>query len=142
MTRKSYTNAEKKEILIRAMAIGVGKAAKEYDMSYQTLLNWWKKKEEFLGDQSVSGSDTDEKIQYVQAEIDNLNEAIKAKKAELKELLKQKTKEAREEAKRKEKEAKAEAKRKVEEEKKQLLNALMDSGKSIDEIMAFLNAGE
>ena len=142
MTRKSYTNAEKKEILIRAMAIGVGKAAKEYDMSYQTLLNWWKKKEEFLGDQSVSGSDTDEKIQYVQAEIDNLNEAIKAKKAELKELLKQKAKEAREEAKRKEKEAKAEAKRKVEEEKKQLLNALMDSGKSIDEIMAFLNAGE
>lgn len=142
MTRKSYTNAEKKEILIRAMAIGVGKAAKEYDMSYQTLLNWWKKKEEFLGDQSVSGSDTDEKIQYVQAEIDDLNEAIKAKKAELKELLKQKTKEAREEAKRKEKEAKAEANRKVEEEKKQLLNALMDSGKSIDEIMAFLNAGE
>ena len=142
MTRKSYTNAEKKEILIRAMAIGVGKAAKEYDMSYQTLLNWWKKKEEFLGDQSVSGSDTDEKIQYVQAEIDDLNEAIKAKKAELKELLKQKAKEAREEAKRKEKEAKAEAKRKVEEEKKQLLNALMDSGKSIDEIMAFLNAGE
>ena len=100
MTRKSYTNAEKKEILIRAMAIGVGKAAKEYDMSYQTLLNWWKKKEEFLGDQSVSGSDTDEKIQYVEAE------------------------------------------RKVEEEKKQLLNALMESGKSIDEIMAFLNAGE
>ena len=142
MTRKSYTNAEKKEILIRAMAIGVGKAAKEYDMSYQTLLNWWKKKEEFLGDQSVSGSDTDEKIQYVQAEIDNLNEAIKAKKAELKELLKQKTKEAREEAKRKEKEAKAEAERKVEEEKKHLLNALMESGKSIDEIMAFLNAGE
>ena len=142
MTRKSYTNAEKKEILIRAMAIGVGKAAKEYDMSYQTLLNWWKKKEEFLGDQSVSGSDTDEKIQYVQAEIDDLNEAIKAKKAELKELLKQKAKEAREEAKRKEKEAKAEAERKVEEEKKQLLNALMDSGKSIDEIMAFLNAGE
>ena len=142
MTRKSYTNAEKKEILIRAMAIGVGKAAKEYDMSYQTLLNWWKKKEEFLGDQSVSGSDTDEKIQYVQAEIDNLNEAIKAKKAELKELLKQKAKEAREEAKRKEKEAKAEAERKVEEEKKQLLNALMESGKSIDEIMAFLNAGE
>ena len=85
MTRKSYTNAEKKEILIRAMAIGVGKAAKEYDMSYQTLLNWWKKKEEFLGDQSVSGSDTDEKIQYVQAEIDDLNEAVKAKKAELKE---------------------------------------------------------
>ena len=142
MTRKSYTNAEKKEILIRAMAIGVGKAAKEYDMSYQTLLNWWKKKEEFLGDQSVSGSDTDEKIQYVQAEIDDLNEAVKAKKAELKELLKQKAKEAREEAKRKEKEAKAEAKRKVEEEKKQLLNALMESGKSIDEIMAFLNAGE
>ena len=142
MTRKSYTNAEKKEILIRAMAIGVGKAAKEYDMSYQTLLNWWKKKEEFLGDQSVSGSDTDEKIQYVQAEIDDLNEAIKAKKAELKELLKQKAKEAREEAKRKEKEAKAEAERKVEEEKKQLLNALMESGKSIDEIMAFLNAGE
>ena len=142
MTRKSYTNAEKKEILIRAMAIGVGKAAKEYDMSYQTLLNWWKKKEEFLGDQSVSGSDTDEKIQYVQAEIDELNEAIKAKKAELKELLKQKAKEAREEAKRKEKEAKAEAERKVEEEKKQLLNALMESGKSIDEIMAFLNAGE
>lgn len=142
MTRKSYTNAEKKEILIRAMAIGVGKAAKEYDMSYQTLLNWWKKKEEFLGDQSVSGSDTDEKIQYVQAEIDDLNEAVKAKKAELKELLKQKAKEAREEAKRKEKEAKAEAERKVEEEKKQLLNALMESGKSIDEIMAFLNAGE
>ena len=142
MTRKSYTNEKKKEILIRAMAIGVGKAAKEYDMSYQTLLNWWKKKEEFLGDQSVSGSDTDEKIQYVQAEIDDLNEAVKAKKAELKELLKQKAKEAREEAKRKEKEAKAEAKRKVEEEKKQLLNALMDSGKSIDEIMAFLNAGE
>ena len=142
MTRKSYTNAEKKEILIRAMAIGVGKAAKEYDMSYQTLLNWWKKKEEFLGDQSVFGSDTDEKIQYVQAEIDELNEAIKAKKAELKELLKQKAKEAREEAKRKEKEAKAEAERKVEEEKKQLLNALMESGKSIDEIMAFLNAGE
>ena len=142
MTRKSYTNAEKKEILIRAVEIGVGKAAKEYDMSYQTLLNWWKKKEEFLGDQSVSGSDTDEKIQYVQAEIDDLNEAVKAKKAELKELLKQKAKEAREEAKRKEKEAKAEAERKVEEEKKQLLNALMESGKSIDEIMAFLNAGE
>ena len=142
MTRKSYTDAEKREILIRAVEIGVGKAAKEYDMSYQTLLNWWKKKEEFLGDQSVSGSDTDEKIQYVQAEIDDLNEAVKAKKAELKELLKQKAKEAREEAKRKEKEAKAEAERKVEEEKKQLLNALMESGKSIDEIMAFLNAGE
>ena len=142
MTRKSYTDAEKREILIRAVAIGVGKAAKEYDMSYNTLLNWWKKKEEFLGDQPISGSDTDEKIKYVQDEINSLSETVKAKKAELKELLKQQAKEAREEAKRKEKEAKAEAERKVEEEKKQLLNALMESGKSIDEIMEFLNAGE
>ena len=140
--RKSYTNEEKRAILMRAIEIGVAKAAKEYEMSYQTLLNWWKKKDELIGGQADTASHIAEQIKSVQEEIDDLVETLKAKKNQLKDLQKQKAKEEREEARRKEREEKKEAERKAEEEKKQLLNALLESGKSVDEIMAFLNTGE
>ena len=138
--RKSYTNEEKRAILMRAIEIGVAKAAKEYEMSYQTLLNWWKKKDELIGGQADAVNCINEQIKSIQEEIDNLFETIKTKKTKLKELQKQKAKEEREEAKRKEREEKKEAERKAEEEKKQLLNALLESDKSVDEIMEFLNA--
>ena len=138
--RKSYTNEEKRAILMRAVEIGVAKAAKEYEMSYQTLLNWWKKKDELIGDQTDTVNHINEQIKSIQEEIDNLFETIKTKKTKLKELQKQKAKEEKEEAKRKEKEEKEKAKRKEAEEKQQLLNALLESDKSVDEILEFLNA--
>ena len=95
--RKSYTNEEKRAILMRAFEIGVAKAAKEYEMSYQTLLNWWKKKDELIGDQTDTINHINEQIKSIQEEIDNLFETIKTKKTKLKELQKQKAKEEREE---------------------------------------------
>ena len=70
----------------------------------------------------------DEKIAAAEAAIVELTEGLKAKKAELKELTKAKV-EAE----------KAAAEKKAEEEKAKLLEAVVASGKSIDEIIEMIN---
>ena len=67
-------------------------------------------------------------ISMKEEEIKELEESLKGRKAELKELLKAKGKAE------KEKEAAKEA-----EEKKKLVEAVMNSGRSMEEILEFLN---
>jgi len=69
----------------------------------------------------------DEKIATAEAELANLLAQVKAKKAEIKKL-----------AKAKEAELKAAAEKKAAEEKENLMQAVADSGKTVEEIMEFL----
>ena len=75
----------------------------------------------------------DEKIAAAESEIASLTEALKAKKAELKKLTKAKDKAKAEEE-------KVEAEKKAEADKAKLLDAFTASGKSVDEIIGFMNA--
>lgn len=68
-----------------------------------------------------------EKIEQVTAEIEQLTATLKAKKAELKELTKEKAAAD-----------KAAAEAKAEKEKEAILAAVKRSGKSMDEILSFL----
>jgi transposase-like protein len=139
MPRKIYTQEEKLSILARAAAIGVSKAAKEHGVPYATVAKWRKENDVFKSDEAAT-SDTPALIEACEEEIVALNESLKAKKNELKALLKQKAKEDRAEEKRKEAAARAEAERKAAEDKEKLLQALSESGKSVDELLAFLNS--
>ena len=133
---KKYTPEEKAHILARASEIGAAAAAREAGVSYNGVLKWMKK-----GKESVqSGAEKiatlpGEKIELLSAEISskeeeigNLEETLKNKKAELKALLKAKGKAE------KEKELFDAA-----EQKKKLVEAVMNSGRSAEEIMEFLN---
>jgi transposase-like protein len=139
MPRKTYTQEEKQNILSRAAEIGVSKAAKEYGIPYATVAKWRKENGAVPGDE-VGASDTAELIAICEEEIVTLTDALKAKKNELKALQKQKAREEKAEEKRREAEAKAEAERKAAEDKAKLLQALTESGKSVDELLAFLNS--
>ena len=139
MPRKIYTQEEKQAILTRAGEIGVSKAAKEYGVPYATVAKWRKENDAFLSNE-VTPSDTPALIAACEEEITALTESLKAKKNELKALQKQKAKEDRAEEKRREAAAKAEAERKAAADKEKLLQALSESGKSVDELLAFLNS--
>lgn len=69
----------------------------------------------------------DEKIAALEAEIAGLQESLKTKKLEMKALVKAK-----------DKADKAAAAKKAEEEKAELLEAIEKSGKSLEEVLAFL----
>ena len=80
----------------------------------------------------------EEKIAVVEAEIAAINEQLKAKKDELKALVKEKAKADKAAAKQKAKEEAAAAAKKAEEDKAKLLEAFQASGKSVEELMAFM----
>ena len=132
---KKYTPEEKARILARATEIGAAAAAREAGVSYNGLLKWMhaaknpvtavKSGMEMTGDlvEKIGAQ-----ISMKEEEIQNLEAALKAGKTELKELLKAKAKAE------KEKEM-----AKAAEEKKQLVEAVMNSGRSMEEILEFLN---
>jgi transposase-like protein len=130
---KKYNPEEKARILARAAEIGAAAAAREAGVSYNGLLKWMhagkasavKAGMEMTGDlvERLSAQ-----ISMKEEEIKELEESLKGRKAELKELLKAKVKAE------KEKEA-----AKAAEEKKKLVEAVMSSGRSMEEILEFLN---
>ena len=132
---KKYTPEEKARILARAAEIGAAAAAREAGVSYNGLLKWMhaaknpvtavKSGVEMTGDlvEKIGAQ-----ISMKEEEIKELEESLKGRKAELKELLKAKGKAE------KEKEM-----AKAAEEKKKLVEAVMNSGRSMEEILEFLN---
>ena len=133
MARKTYTAEEKNTILTRAAEIGVSKTAKEYGVPYATVAKW-------MSASTPLNTDIAARIEACGEEIEKLDKALKAKKMELKALQKLKAKEDKVAEKRREAEAKAEADRKAAEDRKRLIHALSESGKSVEEILAFLNS--
>ena len=79
-----------------------------------------------------------EKIAAVEGEIAAIGELLKAKKDELKALVKEKAKADKAAAKQKAKEEAAAAAKKAEEDKAKLLEAFQASGRSVEELVAFL----
>ena len=132
---KKYTPEEKARILARAAEIGAAAAAREAGVSYNGLLKWMhaaknpvtavKSGVEMTGDlvEKIGAQ-----ISMKEEEIKELEESLKGRKAELKELLKAKVKAEKEKEKVKEAE-----------EKKKLVEAVMNSGRSMEEILEFLN---
>ena len=132
---KKYTPEEKARILARAAEIGAAAAAREAGVSYNGLLKWMhaaknpvtavKSGMELTGDlvERLSAQ-----IESKEEEIREIEAALKDRKTELKELLKAKGKAE------KEKEM-----AKAAEEKKKLVEAVMSSGRSMEEILEFLN---
>ena len=138
---KRYTPEEKAQILARVAEIGAAAAAKEAGVNYNSVLNWVKaaptvtsagnsvkntvKKIAALPVEALERINAD--ISKTEAEIQNLEETLKLKKSELKALQKNK--------------AKAEKEKELfdaAEQKKQLIEAVMNSGKSVEEILTFL----
>ena len=138
---KRYTPEEKAQILARVAEIGAAAAAKEAGVNYNSVLNWVKaaptvtsagnsvkntvKKIAALPVEALERINAD--ISKTEAEIQNLEETLKLKKSELKALQKNK--------------AKAEKEKELfdaAEQKKQLIKAVMNSGKSVEEILTFL----
>ena len=130
---KKYTPEEKAHVIARAAEIGAAAAAREAGVSYNGLLKWMhagkaravKAGMEMTGDlvERLSAQ-----IEAKEEEIREIEAALKGRKAELKELLKAKVKAE------KEKEM-----AKAAEEKKKLVEAVMSSGRSMEEILEFLN---
>ena len=131
---KRYTPEEKAHVIARAAEIGAAAAAREAGVSYNGLLKWMHagispvnavKGMELTGDlvERLSAQ-----IESKEEEIQNLEASLKDRKTELKALLKAKVKAE------KEKEA-----AKAAEEKKKLVEAVMSSGRSMEEILEFLN---
>ena len=130
---KKYTPEEKARILARAAEIGVAAAAREAGVSYNGLLKWMHagKASAVKAGMEMTGDLVEKigaQIAAKEEEIQNLEASLKDRKAELKELLKAKVKAE------KEKEA-----AKAAEEKKKLVEAVMNSGRSMEEILEFLN---
>ena len=138
---KRYTPEEKAQILARVAEIGAAAAAKEAGVNYNSVLNWVKaaptvtsagnsvkntvKKIAALPVEALERINAD--ISKTEAEIQNLEETLKLKKSELKALQKNK--------------AKAEKEKELfdaAEQKRQLIEAVMNSGKSVEEILTFL----
>ena len=129
---KKYTPEEKARILARAAEIGAAAAAREAGVSYNGLLKWMHAgKESAVKGMELTGDLVEKigaQISMKEEEIKELEESLKGRKAELKELLKAKAKAE------KEKEM-----AKAAEEKKKLVEAVMNSGRSMEEILEFLN---
>ena len=129
---KKFAEEEKAQILARVAEIGAAAAAREAGVSYNSVLKWMKgsanavkKGVEMTGDLVER---LNAQIEAKEEGIQELEEQLKERKAELKELQRAKAKAE------KEKELLDAA-----EQKKQLVEAVMNSGKSVDEIIAFLN---
>ena len=134
---KKYNPEEKARIIARAAEIGAAAAAREAGVSYNGLLKWMhaaknpvtavKSGMELTGDlvEKIGAQ-----IEVKEEEIKEIEAALKDRKSELKELLKAKAKAEKE----KEKEM-----AKADEEKKKLVEAVMNSGRSMEEILEFLN---
>ena len=129
---KKYNPEEKAQILARAAEIGAAAAAREAGVSYNGLLKWLHAGKESVKSGMELTGDLVEKIgaqiEAKEEEIKEIEEALKGRKAELKELLKAKGKAEKEKEKVKEAE-----------EKKKLVEAVMNSGRSMEEILEFLN---
>ena len=129
---KKYTPEEKAHVIARAAEIGAAAAAREAGVSYNGLLKWMHTGKESVKSGMELTGDLVEKIgaqiEAKEEEIQNLEASLKDRKAELKELLKAKVKAE------KEKEM-----AKAAEEKKKLVEAVMSSGRSMEEILEFLN---
>ena len=140
---KRYTPEEKAQILARVAEIGGPAAAKEAGIHYNTVLNWMKASTsgnvKGVKDTVKAGAEKlpthpgealesiNADIAAKEAEIHSLEETLKQKKSELKALQKNK--------------AKAEKEKELfdaAEQKRQLIEAVMNSGKSVEEIMGFL----
>ena len=119
-------------IFTRTTEIGISKAAKEYEVPYATVAKW-------MSASTPLNTDTAACIAACKEEIGKLDKALKAKRNELKRLLKQKEKEDRAAERRRAAEAKTEADRKAAEDREKLIQALSESGKSVEEILRFLN---
>ena len=119
-------------IFTRTTEIGISKAAKEYEVPYATVAKW-------MSASTPLNTDTAACIAACKEEIGKLDAVLKAKRNELKRLLKQKAKEDKAAEKEREAQAKAEADRKAAEDRKRLLQALSESGKSVEEILGFHN---
>ena len=129
---KKYTPEEKAHVIARAAEIGAAAAAREAGVSYNGLLKWMHAgKESAVKGMELTGDLVEKigaQIESKEEEIREIEAALKDRKAELKELLKAKVKAE------KEKEA-----AKAAEEKKKLVEAVMNSGRSMEEILEFLN---
>ena len=129
---KKYTPEEKARIIARAAEIGAAAAAREAGVSYNGLLKWMHAgKESAVKGMELTGDLVEKigaQISMKEEEIQNLEASLKDRKTELKALLKAKVKAE------KEKEA-----AKAAEEKKRLVEAVMNSGRSMEEILEFLN---
>ena len=126
MSRKSYTPAEKSQILERVSEIGATAAAKEAGVSYQTVLKWVNGRVNKVTALPVKKMVSD--IEAKEEEIRDLEESLKLRKAELKAMQKAKTNAD------KENERLEKAKKNLE-----LIEALMKTGRSAEEILEFLN---
>ena len=129
---KKYTPEEKAHVIARAAEIGAAAAAREAGVSYNGLLKWMHAgKESVVKGMELTGDLVERlsaQIESKEEEIREIEAALKDRKAELKELLKAKVKAE------KEKEM-----AKAAEEKKKLVEAVMSSGRSMEEILEFLN---
>ena len=119
-------------IFTRVAEISIRKAAKEYEVPYATVEKW-------MSASTPSNTDIAARIAACEEEIGKMDKALKAKKMELKALQKLKAKEDKAAEKEREAQAKAEADRKAAEDRKRLLQALSESGKSVEEILGFHN---
>ena len=129
---KKYTPEEKAHVIARAAEIGAAAAAREAGVSYNGLLKWMHAGKESVKSSMELTGDLVEKIgaqiEAKEEEIREIEESLKGRKAELKALLKAKAKAEKEKEKVKEAE-----------EKKKLVEAVMSSGRSMEEILEFLN---
>ena len=131
---KKYTPEEKAHVIARAAEIGAAAAAREAGVSYNGLLKWMhaaKNPVTAVKGMELTGDLVEKigaQIESKEEEIQNLEASLKDRKAELKALLKAKVKAE------KEKEM-----AKAAEEKKKLVEAVMSSGRSMEEILEFLN---
>ena len=129
---KKYTPEEKAHVIARAAEIGAAAAAREAGVNYNSVLNWMHAgKESVKSGMELTGDLVERlsaQIEAKEEEIREIEAALKDRKAELKELLKAKVKAE------KEKEM-----AKAAEEKKKLVEAVMSSGRSMEEILEFLN---
>ena len=127
---KKYTPEEKAHVIARAAEIGAAAAAREAGVSYNGLLKWMHAgKESIKSGMELTGDLVERlsaQIEAKEEEIREIEAALKDRKAELKELLKAKVKAEKEMA-------------KAAEEKKKLVEAVMSSGRSMEEILEFLN---
>ena len=119
-------------IFTRVAEISIRKAAKEYEVPYATVAKW-------MSASTPLNTDTAARITACKEEIGKLDKALKAKKMELKVLQKLRAKEDRGAERRGAAEAKTEADRKAAEDREKLIQALSESGKSVDEILGFHN---
>ena len=129
---KKYTPEERAHVIARAAEIGAAAAAREAGVNYNSVLNWMHAGKESVKSGMELTGDLVEKIgaqiEAKEEEIKEIEAALKDRKVELKELLKAKGK------------AEKEKERvKAAEEKKKLVEAVMSSGRSMEEILEFLN---